>query len=178
VNIYPPGTSFQADTAEEVWETARQWVSTNRSLIREIASPYRRYMASDHEDLQQEAIIAAFMALNVSRTKNKPEALPRFFRVIFSSNCMKLAYGIRSESILEEHEFIWPEHEDEYEPDKEMIEEALKVASDSHRAICLWLLEQPWPTSTKDVARHFKVSRRYVREAISSVVKQISIEGQ
>ena len=170
----PSGTNSRADTAEEVWKTARQWVSTNKGLIREIASPYRRYMASDREDLQQEAIIAAFMALNVSRAKNVPDALPRFFRIIFTSNCMKLAYGIRSENNLEEHDFIWPEHEKEGEPDRDMIEEALKVVCNSHRAICLWLLDQPWPTSTKDVAVHFKVSRRYVREAISSVVRQIS----
>ncbi len=58
---------------------AQQWVSANRKLIRQIASPYFRFMAGDTEDLYQEATIVAFKALIASRKKDKPEQFIPFF---------------------------------------------------------------------------------------------------
>jgi len=54
---------------------AQQWVFANKKLIRQIASPYFRFMAGDNEDLYQEAIIAAFKALVISRKKENRSSL-------------------------------------------------------------------------------------------------------
>ena len=54
---------------QETWSTALRWVSSNKSLIRQIASPYIKFMVGDYEDLYQEAAIASVKALITSKKK-------------------------------------------------------------------------------------------------------------
>lgn len=165
----------QQAISNEMWKMAMQWVLANRKLVRQIASPYFRYMMAEREDLLQEATIAAFKALLAARKKAKPKQFVSFFRVIFKTNCIKLAAGIETEYYVEVHNLPGPEQEEEQEDfeDSEAVKEALKTVSKRQREICLWLLEQPEPASTPELAREFNISRRHACRLISNSIKQI-----
>ncbi len=153
-----------------------QWVSANRKLIRQIASPYRRFMVAENADLLQEATIAAFKAFHVTRKKEKPKQFVPFFRVIFRTNCIKLASGIQTEFCLEIHNLSVPdlsEEKQDYE-DPEIVDEALKSVSKRQREICVWLLEQPEPASTPELAEEFNISRRHACRLISNSINRIA----
>jgi len=94
-----------------------QWVSANEKLVRQVASPYRRFMAADNADLVQEATIAAFKALIAARKKGKPKQFVPFFRVIFKTCCLKLAPGIQTVHCLEVHNLPGPDRDEK--PDYE-----------------------------------------------------------
>ena len=161
----------------EIWETAIQWVSANRRLIRQIASPYIRHMSADSNDLSQEAAIAAFKAIIASRKKDKPDQFIQFFRVIFKTHCIKLASGIQAVNILEEHYLPYPEKSEEAEDQGAVrIEEALQAVSKRQREVCRWLLQQPEPVSTPELAKKFKVSRRHACRLISGSIQRICKE--
>lgn len=173
--------SIQGDQTaiREAWKKAMQWVSINRQLIRHIAAPYRRFMSADGNDLLQEAIIAAFKALIVTRKKEKPAQFVQYFRVIFKTNCIKLASGVQTVPSLEEYLLSCSDEPDEQEePETGLVEEALKAVSERQREVCLWLLQQPEPVSTPDLAREFKVSRRQACRLISSSIEKISGASQ
>ena len=152
-----------------------EWASTNRKLIHQIASPYRPFMQADSNDLIQEATVAAFKALIVARKKEKPEQFVPYFRVIFKTNCIKLAFGILTVLSLEEYYLFCPDEQREQE-DLETweVEEALKIVSKRQREMCLWLLRQPTPASALDLAREFKVSRRHACRLINRSITRIS----
>lgn len=159
----------------EIWSMAQQWVSTNKKLIRQIASPYFRFMAGDNEDLYQEAIIAAFKALVISRKKRKQEQFVRYFRVIFRTNCILLASGIQTVHCLEDYFLPSPEQEEKTkEPKKEEIKQALTAVTTRQKEICLWLLSQPVPVGTRDIAREFNVSRRHACRLVMHSIQRIS----
>lgn len=158
----------------ETWETAIQWVSANRKLIRQIASPYIRHMSSDSNDLSQEAAIAAFKAIIAIRKKDKPDQFIQFFRVIFKTHCIKLASGIQAVSPLEGHYPPFPEKSEEAEDQGTVrIEVALQAVSKRQREVCLWVLQQPQPVSTPELAKKFKVSRRHACRLISGSIQRI-----
>ena len=166
----------QQAISNEMWEMAMQWVSANRKLIRQIASPYRRFMVAENADLFQEATIAAFKALLAARKKEKPEQFVPFFRVIFKTNCIKLASGIQTEHCLEVHNLPGPgrsEEQEDYE-NSEAVGKALETVSKRQREICIWLLEQPEPASTPDLAEEFNISRRHACRLISNSIKRIA----
>ena len=159
----------------KIWATAMEWASTNRKLIRQIASPYLRFMQADGNDLFQEATIAAFKALIATRKKANPEQFVPYFRVIFKTNCIKLASGILTVLSPEEYYLFCPDEQaeqEEYEASK--VEEALETVRRPQREACLWLLRQPTPVSAQDLAREFKVCPRYARRLISSSIETIS----
>ena len=171
----PPIHSNQKTANRKIWATAMEWASTNRKLIRQIASPYLRFMQADGNDLFQEATIAAFKALIVTRKKEKPEQFVPYFSVIFKTNCIKLASGILTVLSLEEYYlFCSDEQKKQEEQETWQVEEALKTVSKRQREICLWLLRQTDPVSTPDLAREFKVSRRHACRLISSSIETIS----
>ena len=160
---------------QETWFTALQWVSLNHKLIRQIASPYIKFMVGDYEDLYQEAVIASLKALITSRKKESPEQFIPFFRVIFKTNCIKLASGVQTVHCLEDYFLPYPEEdEDEIkEPEVIEIEKALMAVSTRQREICLWLLQQPTPASTPDIAKEFNVSRRHACRLVSDSIQRI-----
>lgn len=164
----------QQAVSNEMWETAMQWVSANEKLVRQVASPYRRFMAADNADLIQEATIAAFKALIAARKKGKPKQFVPFFRVIFKTCCLKLAPGIQTVHCLEVHNLPGPDRDEEpdYE-NSEKVKNALKTVSKREREICFWILEQPEPVSTPDLAREFNISRRHACRLVSSSIKRI-----
>jgi len=168
----------QEATTDALWETAMEWVEANRKLIRQIASPYRRHMAAEYADIFQEATIAAFKALLTARKKAQPERFGPFFRVIFKTNCIRLASGIPTEDCLEVHNLPIPddrnaEREDDDNQVQVMVEKALKIVSKRQREICIWLLQQPEPVSTPDLARQFNITRRHACRLISNSIKRI-----
>lgn len=154
---------------------AQHWVSTNHKLIRQMASPYFRFMAGDDEDLYQEAIIVAFKAFVISKKKGQPEKFVPFFRVIFKTNCIKLAPGVQTVHCLEDHIFLSSEQPEEVagEPRRKDINEALAGVTRRQREICLWLLKQPTPVSTPDIAQEFNVSRRHACRLVSGSIQNI-----
>ena len=159
----------------EIWSMALQWVSANQKLIRQISSPYFRFMAGETEDLYQEATIVAFKAIVTSRKKGKPENFIPFFRVIFKTNCIKLASGIQTVHCLEDYFLPFSEKQEKArEPENNEIEQALLAVTSRQREVCLWLLQQSTPVSTPDIARKFKVSRRHACRLVSTSVQKIS----
>lgn len=166
----------QQTISSEIWEMAMQWVSANRKLIRQIASPYRCYMAAENADILQEATIAAFKAILAVRKKAKPKQFVPFFRVIFKTNCIKLASGIQTEHCLEVHNLPGPDRREEQEDfvNSEAVEKALETVSKRQREICIWLLEQPEPASTPELAEEFNISRRHACRLISNSIKRIA----
>lgn len=160
---------------QETWSTALRWVSSNKSLIRQIASPYIKFMVGDYKDLYQEATIASVKALTTSRKKESPERFVPFFRVIFKTSCIKLASGIQTVHCLED--YLLPCQEDPYEeieePDEFEIEQALSAVGKRQREICRWLLQQSTPASTPDIAREFNISRRHACRVVSDSIKKI-----
>lgn len=175
-NMTHPVFIDQKGTSMNMWETAMTWVAENQKLVRQIAAPYRRYMAAENTDLIQEATIAAYKALVVSRKKAKPMQFVPFFRVIFKTNCLKLASGIQTEHSLEVHNLSTPDSREEHEDftNSQTIENALKTVSKRQREICLWVLDQPEPTSTPELARKFNISRRHACRLISNSIKRIA----
>lgn len=160
---------------QETWSAALQWVSSNRRLIRQIASPYIRFMVGDYDDLYQEAAIASVKALISSRKKESPERFIPYFRVIFKTSCIELASGVQTVHCLEDHFLPHPdEQEDEAkEPEAIEIEQALMAVSKRQREICLWLLQQSTPASTPDIANEFNVSRRHACRLVADSIQRI-----
>lgn len=170
-----PIQSSQQTSIQETWAMSLQLVSANQKLIRQIASPYFRHMAANSDDLYQEATIAAYKAIIVSIKKNKPERFIPFFRVIFKTSCIKLASGIQTVYRLEDYCLPIPEKQEETEkPKSSRINQALEAVSKRQREVCLWLLQQPTPVSTPDIAEKFKVSRRHACRLISTSIQRIS----
>lgn len=168
----------QEAISDELWKIAMEWVAANRKLVRQIASPYRPHMAAENADILQEAAIAAFNALLATKKKARPEQFGPFFRVIFKTNCIRLASGIPTESYLEVHNLPVADNGGEWTDDEnydgEMVERALKLISKRQREICLWLLQQPEPVSTPDLARQFNITRRHACRLISNSIKRIA----
>jgi RNA polymerase sigma factor (sigma-70 family) len=166
----------QENRINTTWEEAAAWVDSNMKFILQIASPYRRYMAADNGDLHQEAIIAAFNAFRTTREKGVPEKFDPFFRVIFRTNCIKLASGIPSNSYVEIHNLpaAYNNEGQEKYSEKKKIEIALSSITKKQRTICEWLLEQPVPVSTLELAKEFKISRRHAFRMIRNSIKRIA----
>jgi RNA polymerase sigma factor (sigma-70 family) len=172
-------TTSPSPTTQETWDTALQWVTANQQLVRKIASPYFRHIAGDRDDLYQEATIAAFKAVITAGKKGKPKQFIPFFRVIFKTSCIKLASGIETTHSLESDFLICPEKKKIAEkPKVRKINQALQVVSKRQREVCRWLLRQPTPVSTPDIAREFQVSRRHACRLVSNSVQKIAEAGQ
>jgi RNA polymerase sigma factor (sigma-70 family) len=160
---------------QKTWTTALQWVHANRKLVRQMASPYFKFMAGDSEDLYQEATIAAYKALISCKNKDEADRFVAFFRVIFKTNCIKLSSGIQTVHCLEEYFLpLQEEAEEVIEPETNRINQVLQVVSTRQRQICLWLLQQQTPVGTPDIAREFKVSRRQACRLVSTSIQRIS----
>ncbi len=160
---------------QKTWNMAQQWVAANQKLIRQIATPYRRFIAGDNQDLYQEATIAAYKAFISTRKKGTPERFTPFFRVIFQTNCIKLSSGIQTVHCLEDYFLPIPEQSERIrEPKKREIQQALSKVSERQREVCLWVLRQPTPASTPDIANKFKVSRRHACRLVSNSIQRIS----
>lgn len=160
---------------QKTWSEAQDWVNHNKRFIRQIASPYFRFMAGDVEDLYQEAIIVAFKAITTSKQKGKHDQLMPFFRVIFKTNCIKLASGIRTVHCLDD--YILPSQDEPeetmLEPQEYEVEQALSAVSERQREICIWLLQQSTPVGTPDIARKFNISRRHACRVVSNSIHKI-----
>ncbi len=169
--IHSQTDSFSQDT----WNKIMRWVSANHKLIRRIASPYYMYMPGDNEDLYQEATLAAYKAEIITRKKKCPKEFIQFFRVIFRTDCIKMASGLQTVHCLED--YFLPLQEETTpvkEPNKKDINQALKAVSKRQKEVCLWLLQQPTPVSTPDIAKEFNVSRRHACRMVSNSVQRIT----
>jgi len=95
--------------------------------------------------------------------------------VIFRTNCIQLASGIQTVHCLEDYFLPSLEQEEKTkEPEKEKIRQALTAVTTRQREICLWLLRQPVPVGTRDIAREFKVSRRHACRLVMHSIQRIS----
>ena len=176
-------TINKKQTDKKYWEEAQKWVSSHKKLIHQAASPYFRHMAADSEDLQQEAVVAAYFALCEIKRKNKPDQFMQFFRVIFKTNCIKLSSGIQTVNTLEDHHLPFSTTQlDDYwdltEPGDPRIDDALSKLSERQREICRWLLSQPLPATAPDIAKRFNISCRHAFRIISHTIDKIQNEGK
>lgn len=164
-------------SSDEIWELAVQWVSDNKKLVRQIASPYLRHMAADSSDLLQEATIAAFKALNIVRDKERPQEFVLFFRVVFKTNCIKLSSGIQTAHCFEIQQFPDPDrkHDAAGQENHEALDQAFNAMTRRQREVCSWLLNQPLPVSPPDLAREFRISLRHAFRLISSSIERITM---
>ncbi len=170
-----PIENNQPISNQKAWEIALQWVSTHKKFVRMVASPYAQFMTGGREDLYQEAVIAAYKALIYCIKKDRQDQFIKYFRVTFKSNCIKLSYGIQTVHCLEDHILlVQDESQQAIEPKKGKISRALQSMSKRQRQICLWLLQQPTPVSTPDIARKFKISRRQACRLVSESIERIS----
>ena len=160
----------------EIWELCMQWISANRRFIRMIAFPYLEHMAADREDLYQEAAIAAYQAFTACLERGEPNQFIPYFRVIFKTNCLKMASGVQAIASIEDHQFTYPEKEEPIvpEPEQRKIEKALKSVTRKQRKICIWLLQQHKPVKINDISEEFKVSRRHAFRVMSNIYERIS----
>jgi len=160
---------------EHQWQTAILWVQSNDALVRHVASPYSRYMASGSKDIEQEAILTAFCTLEVLKKKRVDESrLGAYFRVNFRTRCIRMATGIAVSSFanIDQIPAMAPDL-DNHDLDHSVIEQALQGISSRQRLISRWILEQQRPVSTTIVASEFGICSRTVRAIISNAVKQI-----
>ncbi len=170
----------RTNTTSRDWQSVLDWVTANRKLIRQVASPYYLHMAADIDDLTQEAVIAAFKAKITCHKKGVPEKFIPYFRVVFKTCCIRLASGIQTVHCLED--YLLPHtissHEDQppSQPESlERIELALQVISNRQQEVCLWVLEQPLPVSTPDIARRFNITKRHACRIVSNSIQKISV---
>jgi len=163
-------------SSNQIWELAVQWVDDNKKLVRQIAAPYQRHMAADTSDLFQEATISAFNAINIVLKKEKSAQFTQFFRVIFRTNCIKLASGVRAIHCDINH-VSSPLNEQEHPEAKDhtALNNAFNVMTKRQRQVCHWILNQPLPISTPDLAKQFKISRRHACRLVSSSLERISM---
>jgi len=163
-------------SSDQVWELAAQWVSDNKRLVRQIAAPYLRHMAADSNDLLQEATISAFKALNIVRDKEKPRKFVPFFRVVFKTNCIKLASGIQTVH-CEFHllSATYSQKEEACQENHHALNLAFDAMTKRQREVCSWVLDQPLPVSTPDLAKEFRISRRHACRLISNSIDRITM---
>lgn len=162
------------------WKTAISWVQSNHTLVDCIAGPYRRYMASSSEDIEHEAILAAFCALSTLAKKGQPsKKFGSYFRVQFKTKCIKMAKGGMNNSFqdIDQIPTIPSEHECE-EIDHEIIEQALQKMSSRQRQISRWILTQPTPVSTNRIAQEFGICNRTVRNIVCNAIKRVEDNGK
>ncbi|BCO09245.1 hypothetical protein GF1_16210 [Desulfolithobacter dissulfuricans] len=160
---------------EEQWRAAWAWVEANRYMVKAMAARYLKFMASDQEDIIQEAVIVAYQVLNTLARKNVPASrYGAYFRTMFRTRCIKLAAGGRVTTTfdLDKIPVISPDT-DFYEVDKAIIEAALQIMTDRQRQVFRWILEQPEPINATAVARKFGIQNRSARKLINSGIKRI-----
>lgn len=170
-------------TREELWSAAMEWVESNFTLVRYIANPYVRYMASGYADIRQEAYLAAFEALESFAGAGFPcdPVHPRFaafFRVKMRNHCICLAKSgqpvnnFDPETLIEQKSLPIQAPEDrlalEEEEDHQrvMTIRQANLLPGKQREIILWVMEQPYPVSNQDIAARFDICDRYVRQIL------------
>lgn len=163
-------------TTNQTWQAAMEWVRANMPLIKRVATPYFPFMAAERDDLLQEATIAAFHTFTVLRNRQAPQRFIPFFRVIFKTQCLKLAAGIQSTRVDDFHlqSLTQETEEDLLEPFQSEVEEALQQIGEQERKMCTWILEQPQPVSTLETSRHFKVSQRQICRLLHKTLEQLT----
>src|SRR3989339_1114556 len=163
--------SLPTSSPEKKWLAAETWVKANMALVRGVAAPYRSFMASDLEDIQSQAILAAYEALVAleKRHDGRAECFQAFFRVVFKRHCLRLSAGgqITLEFDLNLLPMITPESKLK-EESSEVIKEILdrRLPDYRQRQVCHWILSQPHTVGTGDVAEHFGLDPRYIRQLI------------
>lgn len=157
------------------WLIAMEWVYAHRHIVRWEAIPFVPYIAGDDDDLFQEAVLAAFQALMVAQNQDPQQLIP-FFRTIFRTHCLKLAVGIGTTPCSEDLACTASREVEELLPELQPEETlaAMQRVEGRNREICLWILEQPFPVSSKETACHFNLSRRQVCRILHSAIDHIS----
>ena len=162
-------------SSNELWQAAVNWVAANRKLVYQIAAPYSRHMAADSNDLIQEANISAFKALRVARAKKTPDKFTVFFHVIFKTNCIRQAAGIRTSHNDFRRLGKSDKRRKTVRPGKRRaMNRAFNTMTRRQREVCTWLLKQPVPVSTHDMARKFRISHRHARRLVNNSIRRIN----
>jgi len=160
---------------EHQWQKAISWVKSNRILVEQISAPYRRYMASNSKDIEQEAILAAFYVLDILADQAHDSSIfGAYFRVQFRTLCIKTAAGGMF-GIVDDTEQIpsTPSGQRNDEPEHEILEQALEKMSKRQRQISRWILAQPTPVSITCTAKAFGITDRAVRILLSNAIRRL-----
>ena len=162
-------------SCEHQWRAAISWIQSNSTLVRSIAAPYNRYMASGDKDVEQEAVLTAFSTLTILAKKGEHSSrFGAYFRVLFRTRCIKMATGGMVTDLDDIDQILTiPSELKNYEPDCKIIEQALQKMSNRQRQISRWVLNQPHPVSTAIIARQFGIQRRAVRYLLCNAIRQV-----
>ena len=112
------------------------------------------------------------------KKKEKEDRFGPYFRVIFRTNCIKLASGIRSISLEEIPRMPASEPSEwlEKKEDRRIIVRGLGQLTKRERQTCNWLLQQPKPASAPDLANEFKITKRHAFRLISNSLNRLKGE--
>ncbi|MFH7319274.1 hypothetical protein ACHHRT_01545 [Desulfurivibrio sp. D14AmB] len=161
------------------WWAVQEWVDSHVVLIKHIAEPYRRYMASDFDDLRQEAYLAAHEALValdaagvVTADTSHPE-FPAYFRVKMRNHCIALSSVGQTPNKFDPERVPVPGVEhllEKIEEEKISHDLALRQARllpDRQKQVAMWVLTQPYPVSNQEISARFNLCDRYVRQVVN-----------
>ncbi len=165
---------------EHQWKTAISWVQSNHVLVASIAGPYRKHMASGSQDIEHEAMVAAFCTLATLAKKGQPGSkFGSYFRVQFRTRCIQMATGGIGNNFrdIDQIPFTSPEQECE-EIDHDIIEQALQTMTNRQRQISRWILSRATPVSTNLIAREFGICGRTVRNIVCGAIKRVEENGK
>jgi len=157
------------------WQKAISWVESNRTLVEQIAAPYRRYMAANWKDIEQEAILAAFNVLDILADQAQDSSLfGAYFRVQYRTRCIKTAAGGMF-GIVDDTEKIpsAPAEQRNDDLEHEIMEQALQKMSPRQRQISGWILAQPTPVSITCTAKAFGITDRAVRILLCNAIRRL-----
>lgn len=165
---------------EHVWQLAAIWVRSNSLLIRYVSSRYYPCIAGNAKDLEGEALLVAFQVLNDLLQEGKElDLMHQHFCVIFRYRCMQLARGVYTVSYNPEILTVAEEDDSQNhnEVDHQIIKTALSALTARQRRVASWILEQPYPVLTSDVAEQFQVTTRGVRKLLKNAIERIEKRG-
>jgi DNA-directed RNA polymerase specialized sigma24 family protein len=132
-------------------------------------------MASDAKDIEQEAILTAFITLNILAKKGEDaNRLGAYFRVMFRTQCIRMAAGVVVSNFVDINQVAFiPYKQQPYELDHSSIQQALQQVSRRQRQISQWILDQPNPVNTTLIAQQFGVRERTVRAILFNAIRKI-----
>ena len=160
-----------------IWQLAMVWARSHRVLINCIAAPYISHMGFNSQDLESEALLAAFQTVSTLVKRNKCLTLmDSYFRVIFRSRCVDLAlgvgvvpgYDIERINVTSGQEKLL--HQD---LEQQVIDDALMSLTQRQREVAKWIISQPTPVDTDLIGQQFGITKRGVRRLLSNAICRI-----
>lgn len=162
---------------DHTWQLATVWTRSHRVFINCIAAPYISHMGFNSQDLESEALLAAYQTVSTLVKSNKCLTLmDRYFRVIFRSRCVDLALGVGVISGCDVERINVAQSQEKLlhqELDQAVIDEAFMSLTERQRQVAKWIISQPTPVDTDLIGQQFGITKRGVRRLINNAICRI-----